>query len=136
MILFFDDYLGSPENQMFLHRLRKAVRAMPIQVIEEKVIQRLEEALRSTSFRVAIFDVMAAMPDTPDLSAIAGIEVLRRCRSGDYGPRNKNIPVFMRTARFEPHIQRMARDYGCTQYFRVGTDDSLLIETILGSLHG
>jgi len=134
MILFFDDYLGSPENQLFLHRLRKAVRSMPIDVVEEKVVQRVEDKLRSAVFHVAIFDVMAAMPGEPELSALAGIEILRRCRSGAYRLENRDIPIFMRTARFEPHVQQMAREYGCTQYFRVGTDDTLLVEAVMAAL--
>jgi CheY-like chemotaxis protein len=134
MILFFDDYLGNPENQIFLHRLRKAVRVMPIEVVEEKVVHKLEHKLRSTAFRVAIFDVMAEMPDAPELSALAGIEILRRCRVGDYGQLNRDIPIFMRSARFELHVQQMAREYGCTRYFQVGTDDALLINAIVETL--
>lgn len=132
MILFFDDYLGAEENQLFLLRLRRvAGKATTVEVVEEKTLRSVEEKLRTISFKAAILDVMVYVPEDTALSALAGIEVLRRCRSGAYGDLNKGIPIFMRTARGEPHVRNMALRYGCTNYFQAGSDDIELIKAIM-----
>ena len=123
MILFFDDYLGASENQLFLHLLRRATQTTAVEIVKEKTIPAVEAKLRRVPLKVAILDVMAVVPEDHTLSAIAGLEVLNRCRTGVYGDLNKNIAIFMRTARGEPHIRRMAQSYGCTDFFNVGRDD-------------
>jgi DNA-binding NarL/FixJ family response regulator len=134
MILFFDDYLGDSMNQLFLYKLRKAVKTTAVEIVGEKTIPAVEAKLRSVAFKAAIMDVMALIPGEPTLSARAGIEVLRRCRSGVYGDLNKAIAIFMRTARGESHIRRMALSYGCTSYFETGRDDDELIDAIVSIL--
>lgn len=129
-ILFFDDSLDI-ENQLFLRTLRHAVKGTAVHVVQEKTIPHAEQKLKTLPLLVAILDVMAAMPDEPDLAAEAGIEVLRRCRAGNYGSRNASIPIFMRTARNEAHIRQLAFRHGCNDFFSAGTQDEELIKAIV-----
>lgn len=135
MILFFDDFLGNELNQLFLLKLHRAAKAMPIEVVGEKTIRAVEDRLRNMIFKVVILDVMAsASHDKTINQALAGIEVLKRCRTGAYGELNKTTPIYMRTARGEPHVRRLAFEYGCTNYFQAGSDDPELIESIAAIL--
>jgi CheY-like chemotaxis protein len=129
-ILFFDDSLAT-ENQIFLMELRHAVRGTVVQVVQEKTVAHAEQKFKTEPLLIAILDVMAPWPDAEALAAQAGLEILRRCRAGAYHPRNSTIPIFMRTARNEPHIRRLAFELGCTNYFSVGRQDAELINAIV-----
>jgi CheY-like chemotaxis protein len=125
--VFFDDYPLESENQLFLSELRDQLQNADVEVLEEKTVPRLEVLLRSRLLTAIILDVMAAMPAEPGMEALAGIEVLRRCRTGEYGPLNRDTAIFMRTARGELHVRRMAFHYGCTNYFMAGSEDDKLV---------
>jgi CheY-like chemotaxis protein len=129
-IVFFDDYPLESENQIFLFQLRRAFRDSDLEIVDEKTIPRLETRLRTRQCAAIILDIMAALPDAPDMDALAGIEVLRRCREGNYGEMNRDAPVFMRTARAEPHVKQMAVRHQAAGYFLAGSDDEQLIEAL------
>jgi len=132
--MFFDDYPLESENQLFLFQLRRAFRDMDIVVVDAKTIPALESHLRTREFTAIILDIMAALPDAPGMEALAGIEVLRRCREGDYGDMNQDALVFMRTARAEPHVKQLALRYRSAGYFLAGSDDERLIEALRAGL--
>ena len=126
-VLFFDDFPLESENQLFLLKLRKAFRGTDVAIEDEKKIPSLEVLLTTRPFAAIILDIMAAFPADPELEALAGIEVLKRCRSGQYGPLNQNALVYMRTARGEFNVREIASKFGSTGYFRPGSDDDELI---------
>lgn len=129
--MFFDDYPRSPENILFVWRLRQRLRPYGALVVREKSIHKLEARLGAETFTALVLDIMAAMPDETDKDALAGLEILRRCRAGDYQHTERSTPVFMRTARGELHIRREAAALGANGYFMAGSDDSRLIDTIV-----
>src|ERR1051326_1237010 len=126
-LLFFDDFPLEIENQIFVLNLRKAFRDLPFEIQQIKTIPRLEAALRSQAFAAIILDIMAAYPDSPEREALAGIEVLKRCRAGEYGPLNAKALFYMRTARGELYVRDLALKLGSEGYFRPGSDDEELI---------
>lgn len=129
-LMFFDDYPRESVNELFLYRLRKMLGPTDIEVIEEKAIPHLEGSLRARNYVAIILDIMAAFPENPDLEAIAGLEILRRCRAGDYGQSNSETLIYMRTARGELHVKEKAFELGCTDYFRVGQQDAKLLSVL------
>jgi CheY-like chemotaxis protein len=129
-VLFFDDALKETENQLFEYQLRRLVREFSGEVIAERVVSRVETSLKARRFAAVVLDIMAAVPDEPNDEAMAGIEILKRCRQGTYGKLNRNTAVFMRTARGEPHIHRLATKSGCNAFYRAGSDDEDLLKEI------
>jgi CheY-like chemotaxis protein len=140
-IVFFDDYPLEKENQLFMGLLRRRLRGDNVELVEEKIVQRLETLLRTRTFIAIVLDVIAAMPhdrsDVPSGDSVGyagegwtGIEILRRCRSGQYGKLNQTAPIFMRTARGEIHVRAAALRSGCTDYFMAGSEDDKLIDVI------
>lgn len=129
-ILFFDDFPLNTENQIFTMQLRKALRGTEIDVVVQDAIPDLEQSLRSHLFVAIVLDIMAAMPDAPGIEALAGLEVLRRCRAGQYGEINQNTAVYMRSARGELHVKQRAAELGCSGYFHPGSDDQKLISVL------
>lgn len=132
-MLFFDDYPLETENQIFLLDLRALIRGRDIEVEEVRTIPHLENQLQERQYLVIILDVMAAMEN--GLEALAGIEILRRCRNGHYGDLNRDVPIYLRTARGETHVRETAVDFGCTGYYKAGSHDDRLLEE-LGRLLG
>lgn len=144
-ILFFDDFPIASENKLFLMLLRKEVEPFGIHIATEKTIRRVEEVVQSTPLVSLVLDIISEAPrDFRSVedgnvvpSALAGVELLRRCRTEKYGPLNKEVPIFMRTTRGEPHIKRLCMQIGATGYFQVGTEDDQLIEKVMGCIsHG
>lgn len=139
-ILFFDDYPLASENKLFLLLLRKRAEPLGLHVVPEKLIKKLEEQIQLTPLAALVLDIISEVPkDFRSVedgsivpSALAGVEILRRCRAGQYGELNRDVPIFMRTARGEPHIKRLCSQLGATGYFRVGIEDEQLIEKIVG----
>src|SRR5215218_8144122 len=135
-ILFFDDYPLASENKLFLMLLRRRVETLGVHIIPEKAIRRLEDQLQSLTLTVLILDIISEVPrdftgiedENSFPSALAGVEILRRCRVGQYGSRNQEVPIFMRTARGEPHVKRLCIESGASGYFQVGIEDEALIE--------
>jgi DNA-binding NarL/FixJ family response regulator len=141
-LLFFDDYPLASENILFLTRLRKSVGPVGLVVVQERTITQLEDQLKAGNVGCLILDIMSRVPrgfrsieageDGQDVSpAVAGIEILKRCRAGAYGESVRAIPIFMRTARGEPHIMRLCSQIGASGYFQVGIDDGALVMEIL-----
>jgi len=135
-VLFFDDYPRTPENVLFVWRLRLRLREFGSRVVREKSIHRLEARLRSGQFVALVLDIMAAMPDENDKDALAGLHILRGCRNGNYSLAARELPVYMRTARGEMHVRREAAAIGANGYFLAGTDDSALIEVLIKLVRG
>lgn len=133
-VLFFEDSPREAENELFTLQLRKSLRCYEAVVVDERTINRIEYLLRVRAFCAIVLDIMAAFPGAPAKEAVAGIEVLTRCRNGDYGPHNQHTPVYMRTARAEPHIRRMAASSGCSGYFLAGTEDQQLVAVLCSLL--
>jgi len=129
--MFFDDYPLASENQIFLLNLRDAFRNTDVEIEEAKTVPHLEQALSARTYDAIILDVMAALPDAPDLEALAGIEVLRRCRAGVYGAFNQNAAIYMRTARGELYVRDIAAKLGSKGYFRPGSDDDDLLAALV-----
>ena len=129
-LLVFDDYPLATENQLFLLNLRKAFQKADVVIQEEKNVHSLTQALQSRAYAAIILDVMAAFPAAPELEAVTGIEVLRRCRNGQYGPSNQQAAFFMRSARGEIHIHEEATKLGSLGWFKPGSDDSELISVL------
>jgi CheY-like chemotaxis protein len=128
--MFFDDYPQESVNQLFLHELKLSLESSDIRIVVEKTIPHLEALLRARDYMVVILDIMAAFPDEPDVQAMAGLEVLKRCRAGEYGVANSRTPVYMRTARGELWIKELAFKLGCTEYFTIGSQDDKLLEAL------
>jgi CheY-like chemotaxis protein len=131
-ILFFDDFPLSTENQIFTMQLRIALRGTKVDVVVRATIRALERSLRAQMFIAIVLDIMAAMPDAPapGMETRAGLEVLKRCRTGQYGEINRNAPVYIRSARGELHVKQEAAELGCRGYFHAGSDDEKLIAVI------
>ena len=127
-ILFFDDFPLNTENQLFTRQLRRALRGTDIDVVVLDTIPVLERSLRTQMFVAIVLDIMAAMPDAPGMEALAGLEVLRRCRTGQYGEINRNTTVYVRSARGELHVRQRAAELGCSGYFHLGSggDEKLI----------
>jgi CheY-like chemotaxis protein len=142
-ILFFDDYPLASENKLFLMLLRRHVEPIGVHVIPEKTIKRVEEQAQSIPLVALILDIISEVPrDFRSIedgnvvpSALAGVELLRRCRSGQYGELNRQVPIFMRTTRGEPHVRTLCGQLGATGYFRVGIEDRQLIERIVSHIN-
>jgi CheY-like chemotaxis protein len=138
-ILFFDDQPNASENRLFRRRLRRTLADFDVQIHQEKIVREFEDTVQKHDFDLIILDVMAKVPgsfaqtgtrkEVPEYRT--GVELLRRCRTGYYGDHYRTVPVYMRSARGEMHIQRQCEVEGATHYFRVGRDDKQLIETIL-----
>jgi CheY-like chemotaxis protein len=133
-LLVFDDCPLNTENVLFRFQLRRAFARTDIEVLEERAIPDLETSLKARHYAAIILDVMAAFPDAPELEAMAGIEVLKRCRAGNYGEFNRWTLVFMRTARGELDVKELAFNLGCTGYFVVGSQDEKLIDMLVKQL--
>lgn len=118
------------ENQLFVWQLRRALRGTDVDVVEERTIPSLERSLRTQRFVAIVLDIMAMMPDAPGMEALAGLEVLRRSRAGQYGDINRDALVYIRSARGEPHVARRAFELGCKGFFRAGSDDDKLITVL------
>jgi len=132
--MFFDDYPLEEENQIFNTQLKKAFRGTDINVLDEKTIPQLETSLKARDYVAIILDVMSAFPEAPELGAMAGIEILKRCRAGAYGQFNSQTLIFMRTARGELHVKELAFNLGCTDYFKVGSQDDKLLDALVKRL--
>jgi CheY-like chemotaxis protein len=113
-------------------------------VLLEKSLGQLEERLKSGRYAALILDIMFQVPggfrsieDGRAVSSSAGgMEILRRCRNGYYGSVNKEIPIFIRSARGEAHIAALCKKLGANGYFQVGIHDSELIDALTGGLTG
>lgn len=137
-ILFFDDFPYESENRLLRLRLRRKLRGFDVQVVEERTVHGFEDRVQRNTYEIVVLDIMARAPsgltstDTgrtvPD--ALTGVELLRRCRKGDYGEHYKFAPVYMRTARGEPQIRLLCEREGATAFFRAGGEDTQLIEKI------
>jgi CheY-like chemotaxis protein len=142
-IVFFDDYPLASENKLFLMLLRKQVEPIGVHVIQEKTIKRVEEQAQAIPLVALILDIISEVPrDFRSVedgsivpSALAGVELLRRCRAGEYGETNRQVPIFMRTTRGEPHIRTLCGQLGATGYFQVGIEDKQLIEKIVSHIN-
>jgi len=132
--MFFDDYPRATENQLFIYTLTKALGSTDIEVLEEKTISYLEASLRVHDCVAIILDVMSAFPEAPEHEALAGIEILRRCRAGSYGVFNSRTLIYMRTARGELHVKELAFTRGCTDYFTAGSQDDKLLDILVKRL--
>jgi CheY-like chemotaxis protein len=139
-IVFFDDYPLHSENTLFVVQLRRSVGSAGLIVVQESTIPHLEMQLQSGDICCLILDIMSKVPrnfrsietrggGVP--SSMAGVEILRRCRTGKYGESVKGIPIFMRTARGEKHIKNLCIQIGASGYFQIGTDDRTLVDKIL-----
>jgi CheY-like chemotaxis protein len=134
-LIFFDDYPLQSENVLFVESLRRKLGHLAIHVEIPKTFNGVEECLRTVRASVIILDIMAKIPagytGSPEASSsLAGLEVLRKCRVGAYGPLNQETPIFMRTARGEPHVRKLCLQAGAVDYCLVGTDDEKLASSI------
>jgi len=134
-LVFFDDYPLQSENVLFVERLKRSLNLWDIHIETPKTFHGIEECLRREDAVAVVLDIMAKVPQAVARadrvsSSLAGIEILRRCRAGSYGDLNKNVPIYMRTARGEPHVRRLAMQLGASGYYLVGTDDGQLIRSI------
>lgn len=138
-VIFFDDYPLHSENVLFIQKLKRKSAIPELHIETEKTVRGVEERLKTSSSSVAILDLMAEVPrdfrsvsDDNALvpSALAGLEIVRRCRTGYYGKINQITPIFIRSARGEPHIRKLCMQVGASGYFQAGTDDSGLIKAI------
>lgn len=136
-ILFFDDFPLQSDSKLFIERLRSRLRAKDINIRVEKTIAAVEGLMRTEALTLAILDIMSAVP--PDFrdasglrvhSTLAGIEILRRCRGGEYLPRNSDMPILMRTSRGEGYIRRECLQAGATGFFIAGKEDGRLIARV------
>lgn len=140
-ILFFEDDPLASENRLFRFRLRREFADIEIDTDEIRSVATFEQVIRKREFDIVILDIMAQAPDdfrwtgTDEQvpSAMTGVELLRRCRLGEYGPQCVDIPIFMRTARGESHIRRLCKREGATDYLEAGAQDSELIDAIKDS---
>jgi CheY-like chemotaxis protein len=139
MILFFEDSPYDSENRLFRTLLRNELKKVgDIQIHESKTVTKFEELIRNDIYHIIILDVMAESSirllwtntneEVP--SSLTGVELLRRCRLRKYGKHYINVPVYMRTARSESHVQRLCTREKATGFFRAGVDDHKLIEVI------
>ncbi len=143
-VLFFDD---EPERcTAFLLRARMRCREVGLEpTIEERYqVRGAEVLLRHNRYDLVILDIMSSVPDdfwwlgredmgtTPE--DLAGIELLRRCRSGEYAA-NKGTPVFIRTARGDKNAHHLAMQLGATGYY-LTTQSAELIEAMVALLRG
>jgi CheY-like chemotaxis protein len=133
-ILFLDDYPQASENHLFVQRLREKLKVM---VVEEKTVRGFEDTMLSGGIDVLVLDIM--MSSSKDLldsnrsivsSSMTGIELLKRCRAGQYGKAGRSMPIFMRTARGETYIRNLCNIAKATGFFQAGAEDSELIEAI------
>ncbi|MCY2926091.1 MAG: hypothetical protein NT031_11735 [Planctomycetota bacterium] len=138
-ILFFDDYPYASENQLFRMNLEDELRpGLRVSIVPEKTVSGFENAARRFLYDIVILDIMAEAPgkllqtgtglEVP--SSQTGIELLRRCRVGEYGRHYTLCPVFMRSARGETDIRDECLRSGASGYFQVGGEDEQLIEAI------
>lgn len=137
-ILFFDDNPFHSENKLFLERLRSSLKDRIADVLVERTINNVEVTLSTTRVDVLILDIMSEVPrnflDAKGhrvSSALAGIEVLRRCRQGEYGRENSSATIFMRTTRAEGYIRRECLEAGASGFFSLGREDKKLIGKII-----
>ncbi len=137
-ILFFEDHPLTPANRLFRLRLRRSLGHVEVHVTEASTVDGFERAVLKDSFEIIVLDIMARPPagmtrsGTDDLVSAArtGVELLRRCRMGVYGERCSTLPVYIRTARGEFHIQQLCMREGASGYFQAGTQDTQLIQEI------
>ena len=122
-ILFFDDYLN--ESQTFLLLLEQMAIRRGLKVIEEKLVHKVEEYLRSEPFEAVILDVMASRHGRTDRRA--GLHILQDCRAGRFGRTNQRALIFMRTARGDVHIKQDALEFGADRYFDKGGEEASLV---------
>jgi CheY-like chemotaxis protein len=147
-VLFFDDYPLQSENALFLEMLRKriedrlgGIQGLRIHIEPEKTLSGLENRLKAERITLAILDIMAMVPQDfgppaddsqPTVTAaLAGVEVLKRCRAGRYGTGNQQVSIFMRTARGEPHVRELCAQAGADGYYLAGTSDRSLINAAI-----
>jgi len=126
-ILFFDDYLN--ESRTFLLLLEQMAIRLNARVIEEKLVHKVEDYLRTERFEAIILDVMASRHGRTDRRA--GLQILKECRSGRMGRLNQRSLIFIRTARGDVHIKQDALELGVDRYFDKGGEDaSIVVEEI------
>lgn len=135
-IIFFDDYPLEAENSLFLARMRRHLHHHNIQIVTIKTVRNLQDLLRRTRVDILILDIMVQVPPNfksvaPPFhkvpSALAGVELLRRCRDGYFGRKNQSCKIFMRTTRGEAHIQKECLNLGADGYFLVDSGGNDLI---------
>lgn len=124
-VLVFEDEPLRSENLLYLHELRGTLTAPDLRLEIAEVIPHAELVLKRDAVIMAILDIKARVPrdfrtfkdDTKVDDALAGLELLRRIRGGHYGRAAAGMPVFMRSARSEPHIRQTCFASGCSAYF-------------------
>lgn len=139
--LFFDDYPLQSDSKLFIERMRAKLDGHKAFICVEKTITGVEVLLRSRTIALAILDIMSEVPrdfrsadGSRVPSSLAGIEILRRCRSGDYRSENRAMPIFMRTSRGEGYIRRECLEAGATGFFLAGKEDGRLLTKIVATL--
>jgi CheY-like chemotaxis protein len=136
-ILFFDDFPYASENRLF----RTLVSAELKDIAElkvEKTLPTLEAVLKRHDVDILILDLMASNPhrmkwfgsQNPVPEDLAGVGILEHCRNGSYGDKSRRIPILIRSARGETQVKKICEQKGATCYFRVGTDDMILVSWI------
>jgi CheY-like chemotaxis protein len=137
-VLIFEDFPYTSEGRLFIARLHRALRPYRTQICEEKTVAGFENAVTNRQFAVLVLDIMAEPGDTltwPGAeervsSALTGVALLRRCRTGCYEGHCVDMPIYMRTARGETGVRQVCIDEGATDYFYVGAEDGRLVEQI------
>lgn len=122
-ILFFDDYLN--ESRTFLLLLEQMAIRIGSLIIEEKLVHKVEEYLRTERFEAVVLDVMASRHGRTDRRA--GLQILKECRSGRMGRLNNRTLIFIRTARGDVHIKQDALELGADRYFDKGGEDASVV---------
>ena len=136
-ILFFDDLGLSEGNELFVLRLKRKA-GLEVELV--RTVTDFELKVGAEPWVAIVLDIMAQPPagyvifesESPELvrPTQTGLELLRRCRLGYYGEMLRLIPIYMRSARGEEHIKRIARKLGATDYFDAAGDDSKMILAI------
>jgi CheY-like chemotaxis protein len=138
ILLFFEDYPYASENSLLRLRIRRALKDHDVTILTAKTVAAFERTLRDQQPDILVLDIMADAPatlkwaetDCETPSALTGIELLRRCRKGDYGQYYTRAPVYMRSARGESHVREACIREGATDYFKSGGEDTNLIRAI------
>jgi DNA-binding NarL/FixJ family response regulator len=138
-IIFFEDLPYASENRLFRSLLRAELKDIcGLKLQEERTVMGFEDSVRNDAYNFVILDIMATSPKplfwlkTNDIvpESLTGVELLRRCRLGEYGEHYRTTPVYIRTARSESHVRRLCKQEGTSGFFSAGLDDDKLIEEI------
>jgi CheY-like chemotaxis protein len=146
-IIFFENYPEEEPNRTFRINLLRSSFEKKVAIVDAITLKAFENTIKDPSFiyspekKLIILDLMMRLCNTEKRfrwkcndnqvdDSLIGAALLERLRTGYYDLDLKDIPIFIRTVNTSPIIKNLCLNFGATDYFITGAQDSLLLSAI------